>query len=580
MQVLKPPSAGFVADMEKRYTMIRFSEILLCLSLLISLGCPVAGQSLSAGIGSAMPGDSLGAPVIVASDTLFLVSARILSFTPADRARAISEKLTRIIEDRSFSPDSIATQETEVGSEIVAGDIIIMTVTNADATTVGMDRPTFAREIVTRIRASIVSVRQQHSISSILRAVVYSLITTLCLLLLLWALRWLFRQLYSRLRAWQGSRIPTLKLQKLEILTAERATQALMKLARLTRFIATLLLLYAAASLILGYFPQTRHVSRYLASRLWSLIEPLIRAVVDYLPDLVVVVVLGIVGFYAIRLVRFFFNSVKAGHIALPGFYVEWADTTYKVARLAIIALLIVLMFPYLPGSESPAFKGVSIFVGILFSLGSTSVVANMVAGLILTYMRPFKLADRVKIADTVGDIEEKTILVTRIRTIKNVLITIPNAMVLNSHIINYSSSVASEPLVLHTAVTIGYDAPWRKVHELLVSAAISTEHIMREPQPFVYQLSLDDFYVRYELNAYTDSPRAMAKIYSDLHQNIQDKFNEAGVEIMSPHYRSVRDGAVAAIPAEYPASKQDPKSLRISVNRKDTATSQLDDGS
>jgi small-conductance mechanosensitive channel len=190
--------------------------------------------------------------------------------------------------------------------------------------------------------------------------------------------------------------------------------------------------------------------------------------------------------------------------------------------------------------------------VALLFSLGSTSIVANIVAGVILTYMRPFKVGDRVKIADTTGDIVEKTILVTRIQTIKNVLITIPNAMVLGSHIINYSSSAgSSEPLILHTAVTIGYDAPWRKVHELLIAAAQATEHVLAEPKPYVLQLSLDDFYVRYELNAYTDSPRTMARIYSDLHQNIQDMFNEAGVEIMSPHYKAIRDGNQTAIPEE-----------------------------
>jgi len=207
------------------------------------------------------------------------------------------------------------------------------------------------------------------------------------------------------------------------------------------------------------------------------------------------------------------------------------------------------MTFPYLPGSESPAFRGVSIFLGVLFSLGSTAAVANVVAGVILTYMRAFRIGDRVKISDTIGDVIEKTLLVTRVRTIKNEDITVPNAMVLGSHIINYSSSAKDRGLILHTTVTIGYDAPWRKVHELLIAAAHSTEHILKEPSPFILQTALDDFYVSYELNAYTNRPEIMAGIYSSLHQNIQDRFNESGVEIMSPHYAAFRDGNQTTVP-------------------------------
>jgi small-conductance mechanosensitive channel len=501
--------------------------------------------------------DSSGAPVLVDSDTLFFVSARILSFSPEDRARTINEKLRRIIEDRSIKPDSITIQETEAGSEIAVNDMIIMTVTDADAASARMDRNNLAGTILTRIRTTVNTVRGEHSVKRLVTGAVYALITLIGLILASWVIKRLFTFVYASLRGWHGGRIRTLKIQNLEILTAANAIQALIKLARLVRLLLTLIMLYAATTLILGFFPQTRYVSSYLALHVWNLIKPLIMAVVNYLPNLVVVIVLLIIGYYAVKLVRFFFNAIKAGHITLPGFYVEWADTTYKIVRMGVIALFVVLLFPYLPGSDSPAFKGVTIFMGVLFSLGSTSIVANIVAGIILTYMRPFKVGDRVKIADTTGDIVEKTILITRIQTIKNVLITIPNAMVLSSHIINYSSSAgSSEPLILHTTVTIGYDAPWRKVHELLISAAYATERILKEPRAFVFQTSLDDFYVSYELNAYTDSPRTMAKIYSDLHQNIQDKFNEAGVEIMSPHYNALRDGNQTTIPEEsLPAS-------------------------
>jgi small-conductance mechanosensitive channel len=268
---------------------------------------------------------------------------------------------------------------------------------------------------------------------------------------------------------------------------------------------------------------------------------------------------------YVIKGIRFFFSALASGAISLPGFYQDWAIPTYKIVRFLVIAFGVVVIFPYLPGAKSPAFQGVSIFLGVLFSLGSTSAVANMVAGVILTYMRPFKMGDRVKIADAVGDVVEKTLLVTRLTTIKNVEITIPNAMVLGSHIINYSSSAKDLGLVLHTTVTIGYDAPWRKVHELLINAAQATEGALKEPAPYVLQTALDDFYVHYELNCYTNEPNMMAKTYSELHRNIQDRFNEAGVEIMSPHYSSLRDGNKATIPDEHL-----PKSYRAPVFRFD----------
>ena len=187
-----------------------------------------------------------------------------------------------------------------------------------------------------------------------------------------------------------------------------------------------------------------------------------------------------------------------------------------------------------------------------------------MVAGIVLTYMRPFRLGDRVKIAETMGDVVEKTLLVTRVRTIKNVDVSIPNAMVLGSHIINFSSSAKNKGLILHTTVTIGYDVPWKKVHELLLSAANESNNLLKEPSPFILQTSLDDSYVSYELNVYTNQPTLMAKIYSDLHQNIQDRFNEAGIEIMSPHYSAVRDGNATAIPEEYLPKGYSPKHFRI----------------
>jgi small-conductance mechanosensitive channel len=226
-----------------------------------------------------------------------------------------------------------------------------------------------------------------------------------------------------------------------------------------------------------------------------------------------------------------------------------------------------VVLYPYLPGSESAAFKGVSIFVGVLFSLGSTSVVANIFAGLSLTYMRAYKMGDRVKIGETMGDVIEIKMYGTRIRTVKNVYVTIPNSQILQGPIVNFSTEARDRGLILHTSVTIGYDTPWRTVHQLLIDAALQTRDILKNPPPFVLQTALNDFYITYELNAYTHQASFMARIYSDLHENIQDTFNEAGTEIMSAHYMHVRDGSRTAIPDAYLPRDYEPRALRVHQN-------------
>jgi len=224
--------------------------------------------------------------------------------------------------------------------------------------------------------------------------------------------------------------------------------------------------------------------------------------------------------------------------------------------------------FPYLPGAKSPAFRGISIFLGVLLSLGSASAVANTIAGVILTYMRSFLAGDWVQIGDNMGEVVERTLLVTRILTPKAEVITIPNSTVMSGAVKNYSTEANKSGVIFYTSVSISFDTPWRTVHQLLISAASATEHVLRQPAPFVLQRSLDDFYVTYELNAYTDTPREVLNIFSDLHRNIQDKFNEAGVEICSPHYSAIRDGNSIAIPEQYIAADYKPSGFRLNLNK------------
>jgi small-conductance mechanosensitive channel len=270
------------------------------------------------------------------------------------------------------------------------------------------------------------------------------------------------------------------------------------------------------------------------------------------LPSLLFLIVWVFIIGGMLKLNRLFWKWVDAGAIVLPGFYKEWAYPTAKILAFLLIAFGLVVAFPYLPGGNSDAFKGVSIFIGVLISLGSGSAMGNIVSGVILTYTRAFRVGDRIRVGEHTGDVIERTLLVTRLRTIKNEDVIIPNSTVVSTSVVNYSEVKDSGQLILHTTVTIGYDAPWQKVHELLIEAARRTEGILPAPVPFVLQTALNDYNVSYQINAYTDAPARMAVIYSDLHRNIQDTFNEGGVEIMSPGYQAIRDGNQTTIPESY----------------------------
>ena len=495
------------------------------------------------------PAKPAGAPVVLDGKTLFVVRERVMSFTPEDRASAIRRKLEMFLKDPLSHPETITVLEAETTSQIMGGEVVLMTVTDRDAAAEGKPRAELAKEVAESLRAAVRSHIEAYGNRSILLGAVYTLVATLVLVAFLVLFRRLFPRLYSAADAWKGTRIRSIRFQSVEVVRAESIVAFIRGALRWIRILVTVLLFYIYIPLVLSFFPWTKGVAAVLIGYIFGPLKVVGKGILNFLPNLFFIAVIVAVTHYALRLIRVIFTGMKRGTFTIPGFYPEWADPTFKIVRLLVVAFAAVVAFPYIPGSESPAFRGVSIFLGVLFSLGSTSAVANIVSGVILTYMRPFHVGDRVKIADSVGDVIEKTLLVTRVRTIKNVDVTIPNSMILSSHIVNYSSSAKECGLILNAGVTIGYDADWRKVHELLISAARRTADIQESPSPFVFQTSLDDFYVSYELNAYTEKPQVMAATYSLLHQNIQDVFNEAGVEIMSPHYSQIRDGNRMAIP-------------------------------
>lgn len=484
-----------------------------------------------------------GYPVAPFGDTLFHVNARMGSHRPKERAKAIEERIKRIGDRTFFAPDSLKVDTVEGLLDIIYEMELVMSIGKKDAQGSGMGMHELAADHRDRIAAAIQAKRDEMHWTALAKQIALALLVVGLLMVVLRLIARAFRWVRGWLERRSGEWLKGIRIRDYEILTQERALQAVLFLITVMRWFAVLLVLYLALPAVFAIFPWTQDIAETLIGYFTRPLFSILQSLWEFLPNLITIVVILFVFRYVIKGLAFLRNEVANGVLVLPGFYPDWAAPTFQLLRIILLAFMIVVIFPYLPGSDSPVFKGVSVFLGALFTFGSAGSLSNIIAGLVLTYMRSFQIGDRVKIGEVFGDVIERTMLTTRVRTIKNEIISIPNSSVIGSHTINYSSDAVGRGLIIHSTVTIGYDAPWRQVHQLLIDAAKATEYILPEHEPFVLQTSLDDFYVTYQINAYTKEPTKQAVIYSQLHQNIQDQFNAAGVEIMSPHYRAARDG-------------------------------------
>jgi small-conductance mechanosensitive channel len=350
----------------------------------------------------------------------------------------------------------------------------------------------------------------------------------------------------------KNKRIKGIKIRNYTLFDAKSQVNALINLNSIIKWFILLFIVYISIPLLFGVFPWTKNLGATLFGYVLTPLKRILFSIIDYLPNLITIAVIIFVFRYVLRGIKYLKSEIELERLKLPGFYPDWASPTYQIIRVLVVAFMIVVIFPYLPGSDSPIFKGVSVFLGFLFTFGSAGSLSNLISGIILTYMRLYKIGDRIKIGNTVGDVVEKNILVTRIKTIKNEIVSVPNSTVMSSHTVNYTVEAEKKGLIVHSTVTIGYDVPWNLVHQALIEAAQKTEYVLEEPKPFVLQTSLNDFYVSYEINAYTHQASKQALIYSELHQHIQDSCNAREIEIMSPHYTAARDGNTKAVPEEY----------------------------
>ena len=478
------------------------------------------------------------APVKFQGEVLFYVKG--VSSHPADeRAYTINRRIRKATARITIPPDSIRIVH-ETGREAVyAGNEFIMNVFEVDAEAEGVSLSLMG-EIV---RLKLVQVFKTYHLerspemikASIWRAVGAAVITILSLLLF----SWLMRRLKTVVRTRITNKADIIKKISFKLIQPDQLIGALRSWYNLFRSIIMILIVLIGVSFILSLFPWTKGVSVYILDMFMGPLRQASRGFLDYLPKLFFLIVIIILTRFVLNVLKLFFNGLQQGAIVIHNFYADWAMPAFQIIRFMVIILAVVMAFPYIPFSDTGAFQGISVFVGLLLSLGSSSFISNIIAGYSMTFRRAFMKGDRIKINDTIGTVETQSLMVTRLRSVKNEEIVIPNSVLINTTVVNYTKKSKNPGIILHTTVGIGYDTPWRQVEAMLIMAADRTEGLLKDPPPFVLQRALGDFAVTYEINAYCTDAGKILHYYSKLHENILDVFNEYNVQIMTPNYES-----------------------------------------
>jgi len=541
--------------------MKRIPFMWLCMALLIG-GVPGALSQDAPPAAPSKETETVDKPVMLGDKVLFHLTTEAEGITQVSRAKESSKRIKKFADSATGAADSIRTLDFNAPiTFILAGDELLATVIDRDAVPKGKSRQQLSNEYAQVLRSAIEKYRKERSLEQHMYGALFTFIATIIFVAILILIRKfkqkIDRRIEARFTGWKKG----IQIQSFEIVRADKISELLKGGIMGIRLILVLGFFYIYLQLVLGFFPLTRPIAGQVFAYVLSPLKTIGKGFILQIPNLIFITVLVLFVRYVLKVMKLFFLGLEKERIQIRGFYPEWAKSTYRLLSYLVIAFCVVVAFPYIPGSSSLAFKGISVFIGVLFSLGSQSTISNIIAGFALTYRRAFRIGDRVRIADITGDVLEIRRQVTLLRTVKNEEIVVPNSLILNSHVTNFSAEAKERGLILHTTVSIGYDTPWRQVHAMLLMAARKTPALLDKPEPFVLKKSLDDFYVTYELNVYTDKPEKMAGAYSDLHERILDVFNEYGVQIMSPNYEADR-AEPAIVPKERwyapPAISQD----------------------
>lgn len=477
-------------------------------------------------------------PVLLLHQKLFDVYSGLGPFSTKDRALDAEGNIEELYRQKVYFKDSLKIQRNQEYLNIMYNGEVITSVSQEDALWENVSQDSLANRYLKVIANTVDETRSSHQLENIALRWLMTLGIVVAFFVMLKLSRRLFRFLIRKTVEKTTSQNPErLKVKNYEILSPRKLRMVMVRVLKWAHILVFFVLLSLAVSLIFSIFPSTEHYAYRFLHFVIVPLKEVFHSVVNYFPNLLRIIVFLIIGRYIDQLLRYFSIEIQRGNLKINGFHIDWAKPTYNLLRICLIAFVVIMVFPYLPGSDTSAFRGISVFFGVLLSLGSSSAIANTVAGFIITYMRPFQVGDWIKVNNMIGEVIEKTALVTRLRTINNEDITVPNSMILTNETINYSSSSPENGLILNAEIDVKYNVPFTKVNDLMIQAALQTEGIVAMPKPYVFKSNLKDTSVRYQLNAYTMNPEKMYFIKSDLNENILKVFGEADVDLVAPMY-------------------------------------------
>ena len=499
----------------------------------VALAFPAGAQQLDT---AAPPRQS--APVVVANRTVIVLRGPIAGYSARERATNVSQRIVEALE-RNATP-SVSTADVEDGTQVLLDGKPVFLVTRIDIDPqAGETTRNVAREASTRLQQAMGEYREQHTPRYLLVKLSWAALATGLYLVLLWLLFIVDRWAGRRVAHAVASRAERVHVHGVSFLDPQQIRWIARRGFALIAWAAGLFATYSWLTFTLKQFPYTRPWGEHMEGNLFALAGDIALSIVGAIPGLVVVVVIILIARLVVRIVSLFFDRVESGAITLGNLDDDTAVPTRRIFQIVVYAIAIALAFPYLPGADTEAFKGVSVLFGLMVSIGASSLVGQAASGFILMYTRAFRSGEYVRIGDTEGTVVALGPFATRLRTGLGEELLLPNSFALQNTTRNYSRSVSGTGFVVNTSITIGYSTPWRQVHAMLEEAARRTQDIAADPAPFVRQTALSDFYVEYRLIAYAPIERPVQRIdmLSQLHGHIQDVFNEHGVQIMSPHY-------------------------------------------
>ena len=482
-----------------------------------------------------------GRPIVFEKDTLYYLYTSYGPYDIDTRVKYVEEKLKELYNDPYFVADSIKIKPAGDYLSVMYNDKTITGVSMVDALWENSSQTELAQRYANIIKNTIVKYKEQNSLKSVLIRLAELLLVLFIAFILVWAINRLFDFLKKITLNSEHRFLTSIRIRNYDFIKKPGIVKALVKLLAILRIVFLLFLLITIIPLIFDIFPSTQYLSKIIVQWISEPIKNVGIAIIGYLPHLFYIVIIAVITRYVLKILRFFALEIERGILKIKGFHPEWAHTTYVLARMMLWVLALVIMFPHLPGSDSDAFKGISVFLGVLISLGSSSAISNAIAGIVISYMRPFQVGDWIKSGEIIGAVIEKNALVTRLKTINNEDITIPNSAILSGATMNFTSIGKEIGLALNVQVKVRYDYSDNLVEELLIEAALKTNGISPKPHPYIFQISLSELNAVYELNAYTFHPENMYFIKSDLTKNIQSTFRQANIEIFSTQYIEIR---------------------------------------